>query len=493
MKDLSILQNGSDIRGVAISDNSGEITLSDFEAKQIGTAFTHWLSHKVNKNTFNLNIAIGCDPRTTGDSLAKGLMQGICYLGANIYYSGLSSTPAMFMSTVMPFYEIDGSIMITASHLPSDRNGFKFFTKNGGLNSEDIAEIISIAKTVQPIFDHYNYENINLMDMYSAHLRSIISNELKSDLSDFKIVIDAGNGAGGFFATDVLSKLGADVSESIFLEPNGNFPNHIPNPENPEALNCIRDKVINSGADLGIIFDTDVDRSAAIAKDGTLLSRNQLIAIAASLKCSEHPGGTVVTDSITSNQLQLFIEKKLGLKHFRYMRGYKNVINKAKELQANGEDAFLAIETSGHAAFSSNYFLDDGAYLAALIIAKAAQLKRENSDILSLIKGLNAPAEEKEFRFNISGSDFKEKGKQILEQFETFLSKSDSFKVVTPNYEGVRADFNIDGKKGWLLLRLSLHDPVMPFNIESEQPGGIEIALKSLDEFLNVFKYNDRP
>lgn len=175
------------------------------------------------------------------------------------------------------------------------------------------------------------------------------------------------------------------------------------------------------------------------------------------------------------------------------MRGYKNVINKAKELQANNEDAFLAIETSGHAAFSSNYFLDDGAYLAALIIAKAAQLKRENSDILSLIKGLNAPAEEKEFRFNISGSDFKEKGQQILEQFEAFLSKSDGFKVITPNYEGVRADFNIDGKKGWLLLRLSLHDPVMPFNIESEQPGGIEIALKSLEEFLNVFKYNDQP
>ena len=116
------------------------------------------------------------------------------------------------------------------------------------------------------------------------------------------------------------------------------------------------------------------------------IARNGIVAMAAALVAEDHPGTTVVTDSITSRQLTAFIEDKLGLKHLRFKRGYKNVINKSKELNEQGIDSQLAIETSGHAALKENYFLDDGAYLAVKIVIKAARLKAEGKTLDSLIE-----------------------------------------------------------------------------------------------------------
>lgn len=137
-------------------------------------------------------------------------------------------------------------------------------------------------------------------------------------------------------------------------------------------MESISSQVIKTGADLGLIFDTDVDRSSAVDEQGREIARNSIVAMAAALVSEDHPGTTVVTDSITSRQLTEFLENKLGLNHLRYKRGYKNVINKAIELNRAGTDCQLAIETSGHAALQENYFLDDGAYLAAKIVIRAA-------------------------------------------------------------------------------------------------------------------------
>lgn len=153
-------------------------------------------------------------------------------------------------------------------------------------------------------------------------------------------------------------------------------------------MNSIMTKVISSGADFGLIFDTDVDRSAAVDGKGREIARNGIVAMAAALVAEEHPGTTVVTDSITSRQLTDFIENRLGLRHLRFKRGYKNVINKAQELNAEGIDCQLAIETSGHAALKENYFLDDGAYLATKIVIKAAQLRKEGKTLDSVIEDL---------------------------------------------------------------------------------------------------------
>lgn len=135
------------------------------------------------------------------------------------------------------------------------------------------------------------------------------------------------------------------------------------------------------------------------------------------------PGGTIVTDSVTSSGLKTFLEQTLGGVHCRFKRGYKNVINEAQRLCASGVNAPLAIETSGHAALKDNYFLDDGAYLVTRIIIKAAQLRREGRTLEDLIAALEEPAESVELRFNILESDFKAYGLQVLERLEAYARR----------------------------------------------------------------------
>lgn len=303
-------------------------------------------------------------------------------------------------------------------------------------------------------------------------------------LSRLKITVDAGNGAGGFYATEVLEPLGADISSSQFLQPDGTFPNHIPNPENQEAMSSVRSAVLASGSDLGLIFDTDVDRASAVDENGREINRNRIVAFAAALIADDNPGTTVVTDSVTSPSLTDFLEH-LGLRHLRYKRGYRNVINKAIELNKAGTDSALAIETSGHAAYRENYFLDDGAYLATKIVVQAAKLKSRNRHISSVISDMTDPVEEYEVRLPITDSDFAAESDAIL----AFLSNTVSSgglagaELETPNYEGVRISFTSADTDGWLLIRKSLHEPIMPVNMESNVPGGcsnIRSALRSL-------------
>ena len=263
------------------------------------------------------------------------------------------------------------------------------------------------------------------MSTYCAFLREKIEKEVgvKQPLAGLKIVVDAGNGAGGFYALNVLAPLGADVSGSQFLEPDGSFPNHQPNPENKEAMASICRAVLDSRADLGLIFDTDVDRSSAVDKNGREINRNAIVAMAAALIAPEHPGTTVVTDSITSDELTEYLEKCLGLKHLRFKRGYRNVINKAIELNRQGIDSQLAIETSGHAAYKENYFLDDGAYLATKIVIKAAQMKKAGADLSAVLDSLREPTEALEKRFTVLRDDFAAYGQQVLDGLEAGSTK----------------------------------------------------------------------
>ena len=158
-----------------------------------------------------------------------------------------------------------------------------------------------------------------------------------------------------FFAYKVLEVLGANVSSSQFTEPDGTFPNHIPNPENKEAMDSIRNTVLANNADIGIIFDTDVDRAAIVDSNGMEINKNALIALISSIILEEHPKSVIVTDSVTSTGLGEFISN-LGGVHHRFKRGYRNVINEAIRLNKEGKECYLAIETSGHAAFKRKLF-----------------------------------------------------------------------------------------------------------------------------------------
>ena len=492
-KNLLSLQNGSDIRGIASEGVDGEhVTLTAQLCAQIAVAFSVWLSKKTGKLCAELKIGIGRDSRISGESLASSVMVALHSRSVSVFDCRLATTPAMFMSIVFAETKFDGAVMVTASHLPFNRNGLKFFTADGCLESADITEILENAQKIQcdASMVRGKVRECELISLYASYLCGKIKAGVKkgdAPLSGLSIVVDAGNGAGGFFATNVLAALGADITGSQFLNPDGMFPNHIPNPENAEAMASLKSAVLKNDADLGLIFDTDVDRMAVVLSDGTEVNRDAIIALVSAILAPEYPNSTIITDSVTSDRLTKFLETELGLKQHRFKRGYKNVINECKRLNEAGTLSPLAMETSGHGALKENFYLDDGAYLAVKIIIALAQAKAGGKSLSSLIENLEPLCEAMEVRYKITCEDFSSYGDMVLAEFKkTALEQG---LAVQKSYEGVRISFDDSEKKGWLLLRKSLHERVMPLNIEGSRSGDCKKIFDKANELLSAFPH----
>lgn len=487
-------KSGTDIRGVATAGAGYEVNLTDEAVTAMVNGFILWLAKKTGKNPDELKISVGRDSRISGPHISSLAMNTMKKAGVQVISCGLASTPSMFMTTVE--LECNGALQITASHHPYYRNGLKFFTRDGGLEGEDIVSILEYAQNGEKPSESDEGELIesDYMSQYAANLREMIkvgvnsTDDYEHPLKGFKIVVDAGNGAGGFYATDVLEALGANINGSQFLDPDGMFPNHIPNPENAEAMASICTAVKKSNADLGVIFDTDVDRGGAVDASGNEINRNRLVALASAIALEGNDGGLIVTDSITSSGLKDFIENELGGKHLRFKRGYKNVIDEAIRQNENGINCPLAIETSGHAAMRENYFLDDGAYLVTKIIIKMVQLKKAGKTLESLTEKLSEPVESREVRIKITEKNFREYGEKVIADMFDFAKKNKDFVVADDNHEGIRVSFDKDNGDGWFLLRLSVHDPIMPLNIESDSVGGVDKIYKKILPFLESCK-----
>ncbi len=481
------LQNGTDIRAVLMQNDDREINLTMDGVRAIARGILYWLTKNDLSRAKSQRIAIGTDSRVTGEQVKSLLTEEFMKWGASVVDCAMATTPAMFMTTVWEDYDCSCAIMVTASHLPYYYNGFKLFTQNGGVEKSDIHRILTYAEELydeEDDFDKSLQGSLKKADLIEDYSHTIVKNiiqktDMSKPLQGLKILVDAGNGAGGFFANQVIKMLGADIEGSQFLEPDGMFPNHPPNPENKEAMRSVSEAVLKHQADLGIIFDTDVDRAALVTSDGQEINRNSLIAMIADVVLREHPGSIVVTDSVTSDGLTEFITRRGG-KHHRFKRGYKNVINEAKRINEAGEGkACLAIETSGHGALEENYFLDDGSYLIAKLLIESAKLSREGKSLQSLIEDLKHPAEEAEYRLKIKKDDFKEYGERALVDFEKFAIDK-GWEIEEPNYEGIKARTSA----GWILIRMSLHEPVMPINIETNVQGAMKDIVEALKEFV---------
>lgn len=492
MTELKALQNGSDIRGMALDYEEMSANLTPKEVQEIAVGIVNWLRDKKQlPKTKNkpLKIGIGHDSRITADDLKNALITPFVSLGIEVVDVGLATTPAMFMATQFAEFDCDATIMITASHLPFYFNGLKLFTKEGGAEKEDIQYVLTHTQA-RSEKEQGSVVKKNLLERYAEHLVATIREGMQTieakPLAGFHIVVDAGNGAGGFFVEKVLEPLGAITTGSQFLDPDGMFPNHIPNPDNQAAMASIQQAVLENNADLGVIFDTDVDRSAVVDASGEVINRNNLIAVLATIVLQEHPGTYIVTNSPTSSHLKAFIQEKGG-KQIRYISGYRNVINKMIELNHGGFDTQLAIETSGHAAFKGNYDLDDGAYVVAKILMLLPELKKNNQTLGSLIAKLQQPAESQEFRFKIEDSDVKNYGQQIIRDLESFIYSQRGMQVDRENHEGIRVDVTDDYGQGWFLLRMSLHEPLLVLQVENDQVGKNKLVLNEIAKFLKNY------
>ena len=482
MTDYQSLKSGTDIRGDALGEKA---VLTNEVALCIGGAFITWLSERTGKHPGALTVAIGRDSRLTGPALLAACAEGMARTGAQVWDYGMCTTPAMYMSLLTEGFKADASIMVTASHHPYYRNGLKFFLPEGGVSATDISMILSIAANTAPVDGpHPAVQKRDFLPVYKQQLMDRMRRGLDTDVAcpllGLHVVVDAGNGAGGFYE-EMLREMGAWTEGSQFLEPDGHFPNHIPNPENEQAMAAISQAVVRVGADLGVIFDADCDRAAIVDAAGREINRNRLIALISAILLDKEPGATIVTDSVTSSGLAQFITEWGGV-HYRYKRGYRNVIDEAVRLNAAGIDCPLAIETSGHAALRENHFLDDGMYLVTVLIVEAMRLKQEGKELSSLLDGLREPVESVELRLNITAPDFRETGRTVIERVMDHASYETDWHIAPDNREGVRINFDLDDglQNGWFLLRLSVHDPVLPLNVESDVPGGVRTMLSKL-------------
>jgi phosphomannomutase len=323
------------------------------------------------------------------------------------------------------------------------------------------------------------------MPIYAANLANAIRREtcdIEKPLEGLKIVLHAGHGSGSFFY-NVLESLGADVSSSIGIHHDSTFPGGVPNPESNWMVDATIRACQESSADLGIMLDTDADRSGFIVPASGIyepLHRNRLIALLGVIFQHTSPACTFVTDSVTSEGLADFLTNTLGLVHVRYLKGYANVIGKAKEITNSGNAvAEVAIETSGHCAMRENNYLDDGTYTAVKVIGLLAKVKKEGGNLLELISGMKEMSETPEFRFAVHDGtlDTTESIFRIMVgAIETAClyphSMSSIWEIDEENLEGVRIR-TLNTKGGFFMLRKSLHDPILSLQVEGESVSQI--------------------
>ncbi|GMN38498.1 hypothetical protein TIFTF001_007730 [Ficus carica] len=518
------LQNGSDVRGVALEgEKNRTVDLTPPAVEAIAESFGEWVIAGLEKERGNDNepvesvrVSLGKDPRISGPSLSAAVFAGLARAGCGRGFHFLLNK----------FVRCGGSgITMTASHLPYTRNGLKFFTKKGGLTSSDVEEICDkaarkYANRLTKVSTLLNVRptKVDFMSAYAQHLREIIKARVNhpthydTPLQGFQIIVNAGNGSGGFFTWDVLDKLGADTFGSLHLNPDGMFPNHIPNPEDKTAMALTRAAVLENSADLGIVFDTDVDRSGVVDNKGNPINGDRLIALMSAIVLGEHPETTIVTDARTSLALTRFITRKGG-HHCLYRVGYRNVIDKGVQLNKDGVETHLMMETSGHGALKENYFLDDGAYMVVKIIIEMVRMKLEGSDegIGSLIKDLEEPLESVELRMNIISEPkyAKAQGIEAIEAFRDSVEEgllegweldacgdcwvsegclvdlNDTPAAIDAHMYRAKVSDKEHGQYGWVHLRQSIHNPNIAVNMQSSVPGGCHTMTRVLrDKFL---------
>ncbi|KAL3805588.1 hypothetical protein HJC23_005832 [Cyclotella cryptica] len=513
---LAELKSGSDLRGTYVDHKHSGGTIANVshlikmrKNEEKGAALTPFASHCFGvafgkkllqdggiQKEGGVSICLGRDPRPHGERLADAFARGAESVdGVRVLYTGLASTPSMYEFCRAD--KCDAAVMVTASHLPEDKNGFKFFGKGGGFTKSDIDELIVLAQTearhwydmgILPpssgISGVLCSELVDFMPFYIESLKQAVHREVGTSdpypLSNLKIVVNPGKGSGCFF-NELLRDLGANVDHSLHLHPDGTFPTSsgVPNPENKVFVEETLRACEECNADIGVMFDTDADRAGFVLprvmnENGRwlgyeALNRNRLIALLSVIFSTSAPGCTIVTDSTTSEGLNTFLENTLGLKHFRYLRGYANVIGKAKELTESGEaNAEIAIETSGHCAMKENGYTDDGTYTAVKIIGLLARTSASGQgSLLDLISGLTEMPFDEEYRIKIKDGSLETTTfvfQKVTEALKERCSTESEWILDEDNLEGIRMRL---ASGGFFMLRQSLHDPVISMQIES--------------------------
>jgi phosphomannomutase len=338
-----------DIRGVTPS------SLNEAVAEGLGRAFG-----TIARREGETTVAVGRDGRLSGPSLSAALIRGLVAAGVQVIDVGMVTTPILYFAA---HTLAKSGIQITGSHNPKDYNGFKMIMGGRAIYGDEIQALRSMIEAED--WQDVPGGSVRQADVLPAYRERIVGDvKLARPL---KIVIDSGNGIAGASSPEIFRALGCEVTE-LFSEVDGNFPNHHPDPSKPENLHDLIAALKTTGAELGLAFDGDGDRLGIVTREGNNIFPDRQMALFAQDVLSRVPGGTILFDVKCSQRLAPAIEAAGG-KALMFKTGHSLIKAKMKAIEAEGGQAPLGGEMSGHIFFKERWFgFDDGTYAGARLL-----------------------------------------------------------------------------------------------------------------------------
>jgi len=401
-------------------------------------------------------IVVGRDGRLSGADMANGLIAGLRTAGCEVTDIGLAPTPVVYFAA---FHLRAGScVAVTGSHNPPDYNGFKVVI-DGETLSGDAIQALYVRIAEDQLYDAPTLGRLDKRDVAGDYVERIGNDiQLEQRLS---VVVDAGNGIAGAIAPLVLESIGCDVVP-LYCEVDGTFPNHHPDPSDPENLSDLIDTVKRINADLGIAFDGDGDRLGVVTRDGEIIYPDRLLMLFAEDVLLRNPGACILYDVKCTGRLAGHILRHGG-SPIMWRTGHSLIKAKMKETEAE-----LAGEMSGHFFFRERWYgFDDGIYAAArLLEILAARGEPPEAVFAQIPKGTSTPelkiamAEGENYAF-----------------VSTFVERAQFDGARLSTIDGVRADW----PDGWGLLRASNTTPILVLRFEGDTP-------EALQRIQNVFR-----
>ncbi|MEX2517494.1 MAG: phosphomannomutase/phosphoglucomutase [Gammaproteobacteria bacterium] len=394
-------------------------------------------------------MVVGRDGRTHSPALSEELIKGLRASGVDVIDIGQVATPVLYFAT--HYLEAHSGVMLTGSHNGPEYNGLKMVLAGETLSGDTVQ---ALYKRIQEGKFSSGQGSLQSVDILSNYIRRIVEDIPTALGNSFKIVVDAGNGVAGQIAPQVYKALGHDVVE-LFCDVDGNFPNHHPDPSQPENLQALIAKVKETGADIGFAFDGDGDRLGVVDGEGNIIWPDRQLMLLAKDVLSRNAGATIIFDVKCSRYLKAIIELSGG-KPLMWKTGHSLIKSKMKEVNAP-----LAGEMSGHIFFKERWYgFDDAIYTGARMLEILMQSKEKPVAVFAdLPGGIATP----ELRINLAETG----------HADVMLALRDKLNTDTADLtdiDGLRLDF----ADGWGLVRPSNTSPCLVARFEAEDAAALE-------------------
>ena len=444
-----------DIRGIV------GVALDEAFAEHLGRAFG---SEAVKAG--ERAVAVGRDGRLSGTSLVKALMKGLASTGLDVVDLGAVTTPMLYyVAATRRRRGCRSGIMVTGSHNPKDYNGFKMVLAGKAIYGDEIQNLRRRIEAEDYVRAKGRIAAMNIGAEYRARIVSDCSLA-----RPMKIVVDSGNGIPGASAPGILRALGCDVIE-LYSEVDGEFPNHHPDPSQPENLADLIRTVRETGAELGLAFDGDGDRLGVVTNDGQIIYPDRQLMLFATDILKRQPGGTVIFDVKCTQRLAPVIRRSGGVP-LMWKTGHSLVKAKLRETGAP-----IAGEMSGHIFFAERWYgFDDATYSAARLLEILSRSKHPSKVLNALPTSFSTP------ELNVACAEGEPK--RVVQQLLATAKFPGSKEIIT--IDGLRVDY----KDGFGLIRSSNTTPVLVLRFEGHTPQALERIQSHFMAALRVVKPN---